>query len=402
MGKDFYAILGVPRNADAAQLKKAYRKLAMKWHPDKNPKNQTEAQAKFQEISEAYDVLNDPKKREIYDKYGEEGLKVGGIPPDQNGASGGFGSGGFSGGFPGGQRYEFTQEQAEELFRNIFGNLGGGMGGFSFSSRNGNGQNESFFSTNGFPGGRNGRGGNMNQGSFGNIFHGMNGGSFEDFDAFDQMTGHRNDAFRGRGRRVGGMPRMNSFDDSSFFGQQQQQKYQQTRQLPPLIVEVPCTLEQLNSCVTRKLKVRRNINGRDEEKILLLELKPWWKDGTKVTYEGEGDQKQGFKAQDVQFIIRESKHDLYTRDGDNLICNVEISLKQALSGCTINRRGVDGNIVHLDVNDVIKPNDERRVRNTGMRTKTGGRGDVIFKFKVNFPSYLSNEQKNQAKRYLPD
>ncbi|KAK8896717.1 Molecular chaperone (DnaJ superfamily) [Tritrichomonas musculus] len=60
MGKDFYKILGVPRDADSAALKKAYRKLAMKWHPDKNPNNQEAAQAKFQEISEAYDVLNDP------------------------------------------------------------------------------------------------------------------------------------------------------------------------------------------------------------------------------------------------------------------------------------------------------------------------------------------------------
>jgi DnaJ-class molecular chaperone len=73
-GRDFYAILEVPRNADANAIKKAYRRLAMQWHPDKNPGNIEEAQARFQEISEAYEVLSDPQKRSDYDRYGEEGL----------------------------------------------------------------------------------------------------------------------------------------------------------------------------------------------------------------------------------------------------------------------------------------------------------------------------------------
>ncbi|KAB8100581.1 hypothetical protein EE612_031147 [Oryza sativa] len=80
MGMDYYKILGVDKAASDDDLKKAYRKLAMKWHPDKNPNNKKEAENKFKQISEAYEVLSDPQKRAVYDQYGEEGLK-GQVPP---------------------------------------------------------------------------------------------------------------------------------------------------------------------------------------------------------------------------------------------------------------------------------------------------------------------------------
>ena len=76
---DYYKVLGVSRDATDAQLKKAYRKLALKWHPDKNQDNREAASEKFKEIGEAYAVLSDKKKRAVYDQYGAEGLK-GGIP----------------------------------------------------------------------------------------------------------------------------------------------------------------------------------------------------------------------------------------------------------------------------------------------------------------------------------
>ena len=103
MGRDFYADLGVGKGASDAELKKAYRKLAMKHHPDKNPENRQRAEAKFKRISEAYDVLSDPKKKEVYDQFGEEGLKAG------------MGEGGFpgSGGFPGGA-HGFSARSPEE------------------------------------------------------------------------------------------------------------------------------------------------------------------------------------------------------------------------------------------------------------------------------------------------
>jgi len=72
---DYYGVLGVNRSASSAEIKKAYRCLALKWHPDKNPNNQEEATKKFKEISEAYEVLSDDKKKKIYDQFGWEGLQ---------------------------------------------------------------------------------------------------------------------------------------------------------------------------------------------------------------------------------------------------------------------------------------------------------------------------------------
>lgn len=122
MGVDYYKLLQVDRSAKDDDLKKAYRKLAMKWHPDKNPNNKKEAEAKFKQISEAYDVLSDPQKRAVYDQYGEEGLK-GQVPPP--------GAGGFSGGHDGGPTmFRFNPRSADDIFSEFFGFSSpfGGMG----------------------------------------------------------------------------------------------------------------------------------------------------------------------------------------------------------------------------------------------------------------------------------
>lgn len=126
MGVDYYKILQVDRNAKDDDLKKAYRKLAMKWHPDKNPNNKKDAEAKFKQISEAYDVLSDPQKRAVYDQYGEEGLK-GQVPPP---GSGGFpGNSDAGGGFT---SFRFNTRSADDIFSEFFGFstpfAGSGMG----------------------------------------------------------------------------------------------------------------------------------------------------------------------------------------------------------------------------------------------------------------------------------
>ncbi|XP_061343004.1 protein psi1-like isoform X4 [Gastrolobium bilobum] len=122
MGVDYYKILQVDRSVKDDDLKKAYRKLAMKWHPDKNPNNKKEAEAKFKQISEAYDVLSDPQKRAVYDQYGEEGLNGQVPPPD---------AGGFPGSSDGGPTtFRFNPRSADDIFSEIFGYSSpfGGMG----------------------------------------------------------------------------------------------------------------------------------------------------------------------------------------------------------------------------------------------------------------------------------
>ena len=124
-GRDFYAILGVPRDADERTIKSAYRRLSLKWHPDKNPNNKEEAERKFMDIAQAYEVLSDPEKRRRYDLGGEEGF-----------AGGPGGPGGFS----------FSAGDAFNIFEQFFGGMGGmgGMGGNQHFTFTINGQRVQF------------------------------------------------------------------------------------------------------------------------------------------------------------------------------------------------------------------------------------------------------------------
>ncbi len=123
MPKDLYEVLGVPRSASQEEIKKAYRKLAGKYHPDRNPGDK-EAEAKFKELSSAYDILSDEAQKEKYDRFGHAGTQAG------------FPNGG-AGGFPGAGNP--NQAEAEELFRNMFGGGGGGPEGFDLGGMFGGG-----------------------------------------------------------------------------------------------------------------------------------------------------------------------------------------------------------------------------------------------------------------------
>ncbi|XAR50100.1 hypothetical protein NMG60_11004334 [Bertholletia excelsa] len=131
MGVDYYNILKVNRNASDEDLKRAYRRLAMIWHPDKNPSNKREAEAKFKQISEAYDVLSDPQKRQIYDLYGEEALKSGQVPPPPSATRSGAGHHHHQHPNP---TFRFNPRDAEDIFAELFSGTDG-VGGSAAGSR---------------------------------------------------------------------------------------------------------------------------------------------------------------------------------------------------------------------------------------------------------------------------
>lgn len=217
--KDYYEILGCSRSADESALKKAYRKLAVKWHPDKNPDND-EATKNFQKISEAYATLSDPKKRQMYDQYGAEGANMADNMPD--GAAGGFPAGGGFGGFPGGgfgggggSQHHMSPEDAEMFFSHFFGSEDpfGGLGGFGGSP---------FMNVQTGGGPRGSRRGSAGQDPFSMMFGGgMPGGM-----SMGGMPGGMSMGGMPGGMSMGGMPGMNMRHSMpGNFGRQQAPSY---------------------------------------------------------------------------------------------------------------------------------------------------------------------------------
>lgn len=315
MGKDFYKILGVSKSASADEIKKAYRKLALKWHPDRVPADKKdEAQAKFQEIGAAFDTLSDPEKKRIYDQVGEEGLNGAGSMPEGfaeqfksgGGGGGGGGAGGprfhfqtSGGGMPGGmgggaQAFHFSN--ADDIFKNFFGT----SDPFAASGGSGNGSDDEAggFGGGGFPfmagmgGGRGGMGG-MPMGGMGGM-PGMGGGG---------------------GRGMGGSP---------FMGQMGQPAAPSKPKAPAVQYDLAVSLEDLyRGGVTKKMRItakkvdasnRVTPTSTDKE----ITIKAGWKDGTKITFEREGDQTPGVVPADVVFVIKTKPHDRFTREGDDL------------------------------------------------------------------------------------
>ncbi|XP_053332858.1 dnaJ homolog subfamily B member 1b [Clarias gariepinus] len=328
MGKDYYSILGIQKGASEDEIKKAYRKQALKYHPDKN--KSPGAEEKFKEIAEAYDVLSDPKKKDIYDRFGEEGLK---------GGAGGCGG-------PNGPGFTYTfQGDPHAMFTEFFG-------------------------------GRN---------PFEHFFGRM--GGEDDMDVDDPFASFG----LGGGRHFGG-GRLEKKQD------------------PPVTHELRVTLEEVFSGCTKKMKIsRRRLNPdgrttRSEDKILTVEVKKGWKEGTKITFPKEGDQTPTNIPADIVFIVKDKPHPVFKRDGSDIIYPAKVSLKEALCGCTVKVPTMDNRTVNLPLQDtLIRPGMKRRITGEGLPLPKSPdrRGDLVVEFEVRFPERLTQDAKNTIARVLP-
>ncbi|XP_071723022.1 uncharacterized protein [Rutidosis leptorrhynchoides] len=173
---------------------------------------------------------------------------------------------------------------------------------------------------------------------------------------------------------------------------------------PPAIEgTLECTLEELCYGCKKRIKITRDVitnNGQltQEDELLSINVKPGWKKGTKITFEGMGNETLGNNSGDVNIVIAEKEHPLFTRQGDDLELAVEIPLVKALTGCTIPIPLLGGEETSLTIDDdlIIKPGDKRIVPGQGMplSKEQGKRGDLKVVFLVEFPTELTEEKRS--------
>ncbi|KAJ5851635.1 uncharacterized protein N7529_011020 [Penicillium soppii] len=357
-----YDALGIKPEATQDEIKKAYRKAALKHHPDKNKDNPQSAE-KFKDVSQAYEVLSDPEKRKVYDRYGLEYLLRGGPAPPPPGSGGGGGGAGFDGGMPGGFNFG-GMPSGGSRGRSFHFSTGPSSGGFNFSNA------EDIFSQ-----------------------FAKGGGGAEDDDIFNILNGG------------GGMPK--NFSGNRFSTGQSQPKRAPTPE--PTIVEkdLPLTLEEIFNGTSKKVKTKSKAfdsMGKRTTKELTLEanIKPGLRAGSKLKYRNVGDQEEGGR-QDVHLIVKELPHPTLKRSGDNLVTNVELSLKEALTGWERIVKTIDGKSVRVSKPGPTQPGHEEHYPGLGMVLSKNPkeRGDLVIHVNVKFPTSLTSTQKEVLRDVLP-
>ncbi len=345
--KDFYKTLGIDRNADAAEIKKSYRKLAMKWHPDQN-KDDPKAEAKFKEVSEAYDILKDEQKRAAYDQYGAAAFDG-----SMGGGPGGPGGGNFS-----------------DIFEDMFGDfMGGGRGG----------------------GGR-------------------RSGPTRGSDIQYTMEITLEDANKGKEATIklpvsescsscsgsGAMPGTGEETCSSCEGQgrmrMQQGFFTIERTCPTCngagkIIGSPCN-KCRGSGLTRK------------EKTLKVKIPSGVDTGRRIRLTGEGEAGlRGGPSGDLYVLLAVKPHRLFKRDGADLYCRVPIPMTTAALGGDIEVPTVGGSRAKVKIPAGTQPGQQFRLKGKGMPVlRSESKGNLYIEVAVETPVNLSGKQKDMLKQ----
>jgi molecular chaperone DnaJ len=338
---DYYEVLGVSRDVSDQELKSAYRKQALKYHPDRNPGDRV-AEEKFKEASEAYQVLSDADKRAAYDRFGHAGVS-------------GPAGGGFGGPFTG-------SVDLGDIFGDLFGEMFN-MGGQQRASRQRRGDDLRFDLTI----------------------------DFEDaiFGTETEVKIRRFETCatcKGSGSASGRGPTTCSHCQGRGQIRYQQGFFSVARTCSACggtgtIVSDPCTTCRGETRVTKEIKMN-------------VKVPPGVEEGTRIRYAGEGDAgRAGGPSGDLYIVLSIRAHDFFERDGYDLRCVIPISFPQAALGAEVEIPAIDG-AVNLKVPEGTQSGKELRVRGKGVPyLNEKGRGDLIVRVVVQIPRKLSRAQR---------
>ncbi|WP_413285024.1 molecular chaperone DnaJ [Vibrio sp. MA40-2] len=345
--RDFYEVLGVSRDASERDIKKAYKRLAMKFHPDRN-QDDSQAGEKFKEVKEAYEVLTDSQKKAAYDQYGHAA----------------FEQGGMGGGFGGGQGADFG-----DIFGDVFGDIFGG-------GRRGGGQSRAQ------------RGADLRYNMELSLEDAVRGCDKE----IEIPTLVECEVCHGSGAKEGSSAQTCS--TCHGHGQvQMRQGFFAVQQTCPTcngkgqIIKDPC-----NSC---------HGQGRKQKtKTLNVKIPAGVDTGDRIRLSGEGEAgEHGAPAGDLYVQVHVREHNIFERDGNNLFCEVPVSFTQAALGGEVEVPTLDGR-VSLKVPEETQTDRLFRMRGKGVKgVRGGGVGDLIVKLVVETPVKLSSRQKDLLREF---
>lgn len=346
---DFYELLQVSRDADDGTLKSSYRKLAMKFHPDRNP-GCDESEAKFKAIGEAYECLKDPQKRAAYDRFGHEAYKNGGGGQ----AGGGFGGGeGFS--------------DIGDIFESIFGNAFGGGGGRQQARRGADLRYDLEIGLD-------------------EAFHGKTVEIEIDVAQACEPCGG-NGAQPGTGKRrctmCGGHGKVRA--QQGFF-----------------MVERTCpTCQGRGEVIEKPCKACHGEGRVDKAQKLEVAIPRGVDNGNRIRLSGKGEAgPNGAPAGDLYIFLHIRRHGVFERDGNTLLTRAPISITTAALGGEIDIPGLDGQRHTIPIPAGIQSGKQLRKRGAGMPVLNGrGMGDMVIEVQVETPTKLSTRQKELLREF---
>lgn len=360
--RDYYEVLGVSKTASADEIKKAYKKLAIKYHPDRNPGDK-EAEEKFKEAAEAYDVLHDEQKRARYDQFGHEGVS----------GAGGFGGGGFSG--------SMNMDDIFSMFGDIFGGRGGFGGGFGGGFSGGQRRPAQF------------RGSDLRMRVRMNLSEIAKGATKKFILKKDVTCTHCHGTGADGDSSTSTCPTCHGSgyvtrSQQSIFGMVQTQSVCPTCGGEGHVIKNKCTY-----CHGEGI-----VKG---EELVEVQIPAGVAEGMVVTVNGKGNAgKHNGVPGDLQVLISEEPHKELVRDGNDLIYNLLLPFPVAALGGTVEIPTIDGK-VKVKIDPGTQPGRVLRLRAKGLPAVQGygrGTGDLLVNVSVYVPENLNRDEKEQLEK----